>query len=373
MAEVDGHTVQDGLRVKQFRCINRLGPLKRIAPRQLATGMWRSDIPAYIKAVLPDVVHLHNPMPPLALRDVARACRRLDVPYVISSHGFVEMTGYADAFHVGRARRMALGPLVTAPFQEAVRHANAVCMLSPNEQTMMHSLGVRDERLAVVTNGSTPYFSEQASDEDRARVAGRFGLSNDRPHLLFVGNHTRNKGIDVLLAALHRVRTPVRLVVAGAIRSRAEHEALCRACAVDALGDRVVFTDHITESELRALYQSVDAFVFPSRADTLPLVVIEAMLSGLPVISTQVGGIPYQVTPETGVLVPPGDPDALSEAISAIISDATRRGTMGEAGRVRAQALFSWDRASDAALEVYRRVSGKGQYQASWEHDASTL
>ena len=125
---------------------------------------------------------------------------------------------------------------------------------------------------------------------------------------------------------------------------------------MDALGDRVIFTDFTSLKELRALYQSATLFVFPTRADTLPLVILEAMASRLPVVSTTVGGIPYQVSPETGVLVLPGEPGALATALNGLVADSARSAAMGLAGRRVVERRFRWDGSAGAAMRVYDHV-----------------
>ena len=92
---------------------------------------------------------------------------------------------------------------------------------------------------------------------------------------------------------------------------------------------------------LRALYAAADAFVFPTFGDTRPLVVMEAMASGLPVVSTTVGAIAEEVEPGvTGYLVAPGDHRALSEAVLKLVVDPELGHQMGAAGRHAAERLF---------------------------------
>jgi alpha-maltose-1-phosphate synthase len=208
-----------------------------------------------------------------------------------------------------------------------------------------------------VSNGVDPFFLVPISDAERQRLVERFSLPTDRPLMFFVGNHTLNKGIDTLLKALPLMHEKAVAVIAGAIRSRDEHLQTLASCGVAQDDPRLRFTDFITKEELRALYQSVDLFVFPSRADTLPLVILEAMASGLPVVSTQIGGIPFEVTEETGILVEPGRPGELAEALDTICADAVMRRRMGTAGRARALEIFNWKKSAELAVSLYREIS----------------
>jgi len=229
-------------------------------------------------------------------------------------------------------------------------------MTSPLEEPILRSMELDATKLRLVTNGVEAFYVEVVPDEQRKRLTKRFNLPQDRPLMLFVGNHTTNKGLDVLLKSLPMMRQQACAVVAGAIRSRVEHEKLLAEAGVAESADRLIFTDFVTKEELRALYQTVDLFVFPTRADTLPLVVLEAMVSSLPVVSTRVGGIPYEVTPETGILVEPGDPIALSRALDQLCDQPESRRAMGVAARARVLAIFNWEASAKCAVEIYREV-----------------
>jgi alpha-maltose-1-phosphate synthase len=217
-------------------------------------------------------------------------------------------------------------------------------------------MGVPSSRLSVVPNGVDPFFLEALADDERTGLVARFALPTDRPSLLFVGNHTANKGLDVLLSALTLMREKCIAVIAGAIRSKEENLRLLASCGLAADDPRFKFTDFLTKEELRALYHSVDAFVFPSKADTLPLVILEAMGSSLPVVASNVGGIPFEVTNETGLLVPPGDASRLAAALDRICGSAQMRREMGRRGRQRVLEHFNWNTSADAAVAIYREM-----------------
>jgi alpha-maltose-1-phosphate synthase len=236
-------------------------------------------------------------------------------------------------------------------------------MLSPQEEPILSNMGVKTRNLRVVSNGVDPYFAETLPDADRQRLTARFNLPAGRPLMLYVGNHTANKGLDVLLRALPLMREKAVAVVAGAIRSQEEHARLLAENGMSAADERLLFTDFITREELRALYQTVDLFVFPSRADTLPLVVLEAMASRLPVVSTTIGGIPFEVPPEAGILMKPGDPVPLAAALDRLCADPSMRQTMGNAGRARVMKIFNWEKSAEQAVAIYEEI---------WQKDRGT-
>lgn len=357
MSDRTSHESRGRLVIHRFRCVSAAGPFASLLPRQMRSLLWRStELACFIRQQVPDLVHIHNPHPAGALWQVCMTCRDLGIPYVISGHGFVEMSAFSASLGVALWKRPFVGALVTRPFLRAVWDATHVFLTSPFEGPIVSAMGIPANRQSLVTNGVSPFYLQAADAELCLVLAARWGLDRRVPSFLFVGNHTVNKGIDVLLEAVHRVRVPVRVLIAGRIRSRGEHESLCKRHRANELADRVVFTDAVTDEELRALYQTVDVFVFPSRADTMPLVVLEAMASGLPVIATRVGGISYQLAEEAGLLIPPGDPEALARAMTDLAGNAPGRLRMGAAGHRRVHECFDWNRSAGVAVEIYRKI-----------------
>lgn len=356
MSDRDEDSVENGLKVVRRRPTNIFASLQRVIAKQLVTLMWRPRFQAWLAEANPDVVHFHNPHPPGALLEATRACRRLGIPYVVSTHGFVEMDDVVKSFGGHAWLRPLYRLAIRRPLVEVVRNAARILMLSPQEEPILRGMGARPDQLSVVTNGVDPFFVHSIAQQDRSSLVSRFALPQGLPLMLFVGNHTPNKGLDVLLKALPLMKQPGVAVVAGAITSRDAHERLLGQSGLGAATDRLIFTDFITKEELRALYQSVDIFVFPSRADTLPLVILEAMASGLPVVSTTVGGIPYEVSDDTGILVPPGDAVALAAALDKLCLQPKLRDNFGAAAAARVHRLFDWKASAALAVDIYRGV-----------------
>lgn len=161
-----------------------------------------------------------------------------------------------------------------------------------------------------------------------------------------------DKGVDVLLDALALV-PDVRLVVAGDGPERADLEA--RAARLGIAG-RVHFAGWC--DDLSPLQDASDVFVLASRAEALPLSILEAMHRGLPVIATNVGGVREAVIDgRTGRVVPPEDPAELAAAIAELVGSAEVREAMGRAGRERARARFAETTMVDAYAARYRQAA----------------
>jgi alpha-maltose-1-phosphate synthase len=360
MAENDGETVEDGLRIVRQKAQNPLLPLQKLLPRQAVSIAWRPNIKSWLREGRFDIVHFHNPHPPGALKAAADACRELKIPYVITTHGFVEFDEFSRGFGAPAWQKPLLEMLVRRPVVHVAQNAARVLMLSPQEEPILGSMGVDTRNLRVVSNGVDPYFAETLADTERKGLIARFNLPSDRPLMLYVGNHTANKGLDVLLRALPLMREKAVAVVAGAIRSQEEHARLLADNDISGTDERLLFTDFVTREELRALYQTADFFVFPSRADTLPLVVLEAMASRLPVVSTTIGGIPFEVPPDAGILMKPGDPVLLATALDRLCADRSIRQTMGDAGRARVMKIFNWEKSAEQAVAIYEEILAEG-------------
>ena len=144
---------------------------------------------------------------------------------------------------------------------------------------------------------------------------------------------------------------PFRGIVAGDGPERqhvaAELRELGLSGQVDLLGQR---------RDVRELLADSDVFVLASRSEALPISILEAMAAGVPVVASAVGGVAELVVDGvTGFIVPPGDPDALSDALARLLADSRLRRQMGAAGRARAEALFDLASFHQAHLELYAR------------------
>jgi glycosyltransferase involved in cell wall biosynthesis len=315
---------------------------------------YRSNIPQIVRSGNYDLVHLHNPTPALEMARVARACRAAKIPYVVSTHGFNEVANGRAIYGFDPIRRELWKRLVEAPVAEVVRQAAAVFALSPADFGIVRSMGFAGA-ISVVSNGvPIPAAAEPKSDET---VLERFGLSPAGTAgpltCMFLANHTPNKGLPHLLDAFAALEMPYQLIVGGDTRDGIDYERAKRRCRP---GQSVIVTGRLLDAEVAALLRRSDLFVFPTLADTFPLVVLEAMSHGLPVIASDVGGIPYQLGGNCGLVVPPGDVPALAAAIAELARDAPRRAEIGRNALLRVERDYSWESAAALALAGYQQV-----------------
>jgi glycosyltransferase involved in cell wall biosynthesis len=170
----------------------------------------------------------------------------------------------------------------------------------------------------------------------------------DRPVVLTVGRLDVQKGLDVLLRAAVRV-SEARFVIAG----EGPERAILEAQAADlALGDRVLFLGYRTD--IPELLAASDVFVLPSRFEGSSLAVLEAMAAGKPVISSAIGGTDELIlSGDSGLLVPPDDPEALATELTRVLSAPELRGRLGSAARSRVETEFSAPAMAGRVMRVY--------------------
>lgn len=170
----------------------------------------------------------------------------------------------------------------------------------------------------------------------------RYGTAaHSGAQMLFVGRLAGVKGVRVLLAALDslRARPDWRMVMIGDGPDRAALEA---EVARLNLTDRIDFRGYQSQDAVAQALKESDLFVLPSFAEGVPVVLMEAMAAGVPVLTTQIAGIPELVTQgQSGWLVPPGDEAALAQAMTEALDHPELRQSLGEAGRARVAEAYN--------------------------------
>jgi glycosyltransferase involved in cell wall biosynthesis len=179
-------------------------------------------------------------------------------------------------------------------------------------------------------------------------------------NLLFCGrlNGRRpHKTVDTLLKAMPRVlqRHAAELNIIGTGPRLDECTTLARTLGVQSA---VHFLGFIDPRELPVHYGRADLFVLASVRESFPLVLLEAMASGLPVVATAVGGIPEMVVDgETGLLVPANNSQALAHAINSLLDEPARMKAMGARGKERVRKHFTWDKVAQRMVGYFREIS----------------
>jgi glycosyltransferase involved in cell wall biosynthesis len=227
----------------------------------------------------------------------------------------------------------------------ALRHARAVIATSVETGKLLtRAFGVPDARLAIAEPG--------VARAQRARGTGH-PLT-----LLAVGSIVPRKAYGVLLEALAGMdqRPEWRLAIVGAARDPNELARVVAALSDARLRDRVRLLTDADDAALDALYASADVFVLPSHYEGYGMVLTEAMVRGLPIVTTS-GVAAAGPFADVVRIVAPGDAPALQDALRAVLTDDAARRRMADASWAAAQRLPSWDDTARTIADVLKRVA----------------
>lgn len=230
----------------------------------------------------------------------------------------------------------------------ARRLPSVLTVSGSSQQEIVDHLGVRRERVHVVHIGAdTDLFSP---DPSVAEVPGRIVTTSSADVPL--------KGLVHLVEALAKLRTEnpeAHLIVVG---KRAEDGPVAQLIERYGLDDAVRFVKGITDAELVDLVRSAQIACVPSLYEGFSLPAAEAMATGTPLVATTGGAIPEVAGPdgETCLAVPPGDAEALAAALRRLLGDPDLRARLGDAGRARVLARFTWKQAAIGTAERYREA-----------------
>lgn len=189
--------------------------------------------------------------------------------------------------------------------------------------------------------------------------AGKSASQSDAPHIIVTRNLEPIYDIATAIRALAIVKKTlprVRMTIAG---SGPEREKLTKLTQVFDLKGNIEFTGRIDNERMGALYRQADLFVNPSVVDNMPISILESLASGVPVVTTNVGGIPFLVEHDaTALMVPPRDPAAMAAAMLTLLSDPARASRLALAGRNNVQ-RYSWPSVRGHLFQVYEGLLDK--------------
>jgi len=287
----------------------------------------RAAIAALCERLRPDIVHTHGYRPDVVDGGVGR---RYGAAVVTTVHGF---TG-------GGFKNMVYEHLQRA----VLRRRDAVVAESRPLARQLADSGVPLERLHVVRNACEP-----PPLVARVHARATLGLPSAGFVIGWVGRLSHEKGLDVLLVALAGLRDlPVTLAVLGDGPARAGLTALAEGAGV---ADRIHWCGVVPDAA--RVFSAFDALALSSRTEGTPIVLLEAMAAGVPVVATAVGGVPDVLPLDGGLLVPPEAPAALAVALRSLFDEpeaAAARALVARARVERELAVRPW---ADRYRDVY--------------------
>ncbi|MFN2557860.1 MAG: glycosyltransferase [Nitriliruptorales bacterium] len=313
--------------------VHSLGLPSRWDPR----GLFRAL--ALIRDLAPDVIHSHGKHADLVGAFVAR---RQSIPLISTLHVIEDepsLVGRGKLWLAARARSRSAARTV------AVSHAL--------RNWYLEAFPVEPGRVVTIHNGVLP--GSGTPTPNGAAVRSALGVPRNAVMASMVAMMRPGKGHAELIAAAAKIPAslPLSIVIIGDGPLREVLEASASSSSLPYR--RVIFAGF--REDVATLLEASDLIVHPSRFDALPTALIHGLAAGLPTVATAVGGIPEIVTPETGVLIAPGDTGALARALTRLAADPDLRHRLGLAARRRFEVEF------DAALwacrlrDLYREVA----------------
>lgn len=295
-----------------------------VSPFQDALALF--ELVRLTRRVRPDILHANSAKAGLLGRMAAAAT---GVPIrIFAAHG------WAFATHPGRSAALYLwAERLMRPLTDVV-----VCVSESERARGLAARACTAGRTVVIPNGIEAAAEPSVRDGETA------------PLIVSVGRLKAPKDFVTLVRALARLdRGSFRAVVVGDGPDRPLLERELR---------RLGLTDAVTlageRRDVPELLGRSDVFVLSSSSEAMPMSVLEAMAAGLPVVASDVGGVPELVRADTGVLFRAGDPDALAAALERLIADPSLRRGLGATGRIRARERFGVEAFRRAYVDLYR-------------------
>jgi glycosyltransferase involved in cell wall biosynthesis len=263
---------------------------------------------------------------------------RLGVPWIAFSHGWTDE---------GLAIR-----LYRILNQVIIRRADRIVAVSEARKAALEIEGCPSSRLVTIHNAVEMPHKDFV---DTGEIFRQLGLHENRLVVAVVGRLSPEKGQRYFVEAMAEVVRTVPAVLGLVIGDGQEEQRLRAKVQELSLDDTIHFIGY--RRDMHRIYSAIELLVLPSLSEGLPNVVLEAMSHGRPVIGTRVGGVPEAVEEGVcGLLVPPGDVAALTQAIVRLLLDPETRQRMGKAARMRAKHSFSVSARAERILALYDEI-----------------
>jgi alpha-maltose-1-phosphate synthase len=332
---------RDGIVVRGYTPWERLAgkgpgaPLFVPALETLSIGlaMARDEVDA-------DVVHAHTWYADMGALWISTLYR---IPLVLTLHSMEPLRPW-------KADQLGSGYLVSSWIEKtAVESAHRVIAVSHKmREDILAHFDADPSRVVVIHNGIDP---DQFKATPARDALERLGVKP--PYVLFVGRITDQKGIFHLLEAAPRLPAGVQVVLCASAPDTPEIEQRLRQ-AVQGRPNILWINEMVPVDVVTQLYSHCAVFACPSVYEPFGLINLEAMACQAPVVASAVGGILEVVEDgKTGILVPPAQPEALAAAIRRVLDDPALGRKMGQAGRARVEAKFSWASVAERTEQVY--------------------
>jgi alpha-maltose-1-phosphate synthase len=293
-----------------------------------------------------DVVHAHTWYADMAALWISQLYR---IPLIVTLHSMEPLRPW-------KADQLGSGYLVSSWIEKTVVEAahRVIAVSHKMREDILAHFDADPARVVVIHNGIDPDQFRRTKARDALE---RLGVRT--PYVLFVGRITDQKGIFHLLEAARHLAPGVQVVLCASAPDTPEIEARLRRAVTETPSVRWI-NEMVSVDVVTQLYSHAAVFACPSVYEPFGLINLEAMACETAVVASAVGGILEVVEDgRTGLLVPPGRPDALAEALNRLLADPALAHAMGQAGRQRVEAHFSWAAIAQRTEQVYEDAIGE--------------
>jgi teichuronic acid biosynthesis glycosyltransferase TuaC len=332
----------DGIPVSYPRYFNLPGTwFRRMSYWSIYLGLSkRTD--ELIKSFKPQIIHAHTATPSGYVG--LMLSRKYRIPLVCSLRGSdINVYPHYDKVTMHCTKQVLLTADRIVSVSKALKSA-AEKIVSPRRE------------IKVIYNGcNLKEFT--FSLKDRLAYREKINISTQEKAVIFVGELKINKGIFELINVLKNLISNYPLLHAIIVGDGPEHSVIKNEVYSGKLNNKIHLVGNQRHSEVYSWLSAADIFVLPTHYEGLPNAVLEAMACNLPVISTDVGGVPEIIDDgKNGILIRARDEDALSRAIEFLINNEETSKRMGILGREKIEYEFSWERSAQKMIDTYNEV-----------------
>jgi glycosyltransferase involved in cell wall biosynthesis len=292
-----------------------------------------------------DLIHVHG-HPYLSSLLAAKIAKKYSKPLVLTQHNtFIEYKNFWDT--IEKLNDLAIG-------KQVLKEADKIIVVSNATKNYVLSLGADPEKIEVLHNGvDLNRFKPLTGIKDEMRK--KLGVSKDATVILTVRRLVYKNGIDTLIESARLAIKKNPKLVFVVVGKGPDFEKVKERIAQLGMRRNFRLTGFVSDGDLPFYYNAADFFVLPSKSgEGLPLVALEAMACGLPVIATNVGGTSEVMSEDYGKLVPPNSPDSLAEAILEF--SRKEFSVLKKDLRTMMEQRYSWDKNVEKLSQIYEEL-----------------
>jgi len=271
------------------------------------------------------------------------ASKALNIPIISTCHGFIS-----------NDRKLKVYNFMDI---QALKFFNKIISVSEKLKDDLTGKGVSPHRIVVIENAFGGNSNQELFIENRKTKRKTLNISDVDFVLGYVGRISEEKGINYLILAssmADRMGIPVKVLIIGEGPEKGRLEELAK---IEGIEDKIIFTGFQTDIE--NWFPAMDCFVLPSLTEGTPMSLLEAMAHGIPCVASKVGGIPQIIdSGEDGILVPPGNPEEIKEAINTLYRDEDLRDSISKKAKNKIINKYSIDEWIEKIESQYLEIIG---------------